>query len=145
MFEKKEDGRESTETIVGADVNLRGNLKSEGNVRIEGSLSGEIKTKGDIYIGKNAQVKATVSANNAIISGAVIGDINARERLEITETGQVGGNVACGVLSIKSGAIFNGKSLMEIEQVQEEKTEKKAPVKKKEEKIITEEVEKKVK
>lgn len=126
MLGKKEEPEiVSSETIVGTSVKLRGNLKSEGNVKIEGNLTGEIKANGDIIITPTADVKAKISGKNVIISGVVNGNIEAQEKIEITESGKVFGDIVSNVLVIKEGAIFSGKSIMEVKslEVKEEKVE----------------------
>jgi len=130
------------ETIVGASVKLKGNLKSDSDITIEGIVTGEVKTKGSVIIGKNANIVASVKAKNISISGAVQGNVEATDRLEITETGKVLGDISANVLSVAPGAVFTGKSQMAeahkepmveavsevepvIEDEQGEKTEKK--------------------
>jgi cytoskeletal protein CcmA (bactofilin family) len=123
MLGKKEEEPEvtSSETIVGTSVKLRGNLKSEGNVKIEGNLTGEIKAKGDVFIDQTAEVKAKISAKNVTVSGIVNGNIDTGEKLEITESGKVFGDIVSNVLMIKEGAIFSGKSIMEVTSLEEKK------------------------
>jgi len=126
MLGKKEEPEIiSSETIVGTSVKLRGNLKSEGNVKIEGNLTGEIKAGGDIIIAPTADVKAKISGKNVIISGVVNGNVEAQEKLEITESGKVFGDIVSNILVIKEGAIFSGKSIMEVKslEIKEEKVE----------------------
>ena len=120
MFEKKEEiiSNGAAETIVGTSVKLKGNLKSDGDITIDGSVNGEIKTKGAVNIGPNAQVIANVKAKKVIVSGTVQGNIEASERLTLTETGRVYGDIVANVLSITAGAIFTGKSNM-MEKIKE--------------------------
>lgn len=144
MFEKTKTENYSVknqvaETIVGTSVKLKGNIKSDGDIIVDGIVTGEIKTKGSVIIGKNANVLANIKASNITVSGIVQGNIEAKDRLDITETGKVLGDIASNVLSIAPGAIFTGKSqmvvvtqerevepIMEIEEneIKEEKTDK---------------------
>ncbi|MEI7690316.1 MAG: polymer-forming cytoskeletal protein [bacterium] len=114
MFEKKEEmvSNGVAETIVGTSVKLKGNLRSDGDITIDGSVNGEVKTKGVVTIGPNAQVIANVKAKKVVVSGTVQGNIEAIERLTLTETGRVYGDIVANVLSISAGAIFTGKSNM---------------------------------
>ena len=115
MFEKKDEivtGGGAAETIVGTSVKLKGNLNSDGDITIDGSVNGEVKTKGSVNIGPNAQVIANVKAKRVVVSGTVQGNIEAHERLTLTETGRVYGDIVANVLSISPGAIFTGKSNM---------------------------------
>jgi cytoskeletal protein CcmA (bactofilin family) len=124
MFEKKEEQTVSVspsgvaETIVGTSVKLKGNLKSDGDITVDGSVNGEIRTKGMVTIGPNAHVIASVRAKKVVIAGTVQGNIEAIERLTLTETGRVYGDIVANILSVAAGAIFTGKSTM-IEKIKE--------------------------
>ena len=126
MFNKKEatiNIANDSETIVGNSVKLRGTLKSESNIKIEGKLNGEIKTKGDVIVAQTAEIDAKISAKNITVSGNVNGNIEASEQLEITESGKVFGDIIAHVLSIKPGAIFSGKCTMEVKSLEETEPE----------------------
>jgi cytoskeletal protein CcmA (bactofilin family) len=116
MFESKKGeivvNEGAAETIVGTSVKLKGNLKSDGDIIVDGVVAGEIKTKGSVKIGKNANIIANIKAKNVSVSGAVQGNIEATDRLELLETGKVLGDVSANVLSIAAGAVFSGKSQM---------------------------------
>lgn len=124
MFEKKEEQEVSVspsgvaETIVGTSVKLKGNLRSDGDITVDGSVNGEIRTKGMVTIGPNAHVIASVRAKKVVIAGTVQGNIEAIERLTLTETGRVYGDIVANILSISAGAIFTGKSTM-IEKIKQ--------------------------
>jgi len=125
MFGKKKEIGDDTETVVGPSVSLKGNLKSEGNIRLKGKVSGEVKTKGDVFVDNEAEVKASISTRNIKIAGIVTGDIDATGEVEITETGRVTGNINAGALIIKMGALFIGKSTMNVETLGKEVKEDK--------------------
>lgn len=114
MFEKSQEivKSGSSETIVGASVKLKGNLKSDGDILIEGVVTGDLKTKGSVKVGEVASVVANVKAENIVIAGSVQGNIDVADRLEITATGRVVGDIATNVLSIAPGAVFTGKCSM---------------------------------
>lgn len=133
MFEKREDGvitNAVAETIVGTTVKLKGTLRSDGDITIDGSVNGEIKTKGTVNIGPNANIIASVKAKRITVAGIIQGNVEATERLTISETGRIYGDVTANILSISPGAVFTGKSMMmeklkheEIEPVREEEPE----------------------
>lgn len=144
MFEKKEEvftsDPQGVETIVGSSVKLKGNLKSDGDIVINGSISGDVKTKSSVKVGTSANVVASVKARNVQVSGIVQGNIEAKETLEIRESGKVYGDITVGVLVVSPGALFSGKCTMletkkeidlepvleiEEEQPEKEKLEKK--------------------
>jgi len=126
MFEKREDGMVApsgvAETIVGTSVKLKGTLKSDGDITIDGSVNGEIKTKGVVNIGPNANIIANVRAAKVMVAGTVQGNVEATERLTIAETGRIYGDVTANVLSVAPGAVFSGKSVM-MEKITKEEAE----------------------
>ena len=105
------------ETIIGKNTKFKGTISGEGNVRIDGALDGEISSTGDIVIGEQGNVTATIKANNVLISGTVKGNIHVNSKLEITATGNLFGDVRASVLSIAEGAAFKGSSNMESSEV----------------------------
>ncbi len=122
MFEKKEEKiiLKEPETIVGESVKLKGNLKSNSNIKIAGSLTGEIKTKGNIVVDKSSKINAKIQAKNLKVSGTINGDIEVKEQIEITETGKVFGDISANILKIQPGAIFSGKSAMQEQTLAKE-------------------------
>lgn len=115
MFEHKKDEyvqSGAAETVVGTSVKLKGNLKSDGDITVDGSVNGEIKTKGTVTIGPNANIIANVHAKNVNIAGTVQGNVLATDRLMISESGRVYGDISANILSISAGALFSGKSAM---------------------------------
>jgi cytoskeletal protein CcmA (bactofilin family) len=107
MF-KKEDGG-SAETIIANGVKVEGDFVSPGNVRIEGIVKGSVKTDGDLLITETAVIEADVRAANAVIAGEVRGNVTANEKLELTGTAKVYGDLSGKVLTVMAGAILEGR------------------------------------
>lgn len=105
------------ETIIGPSVKVEGDFKGEGDLVIEGILVGNLQTKNNLKIGKNAIVEASIKANNAFISGKVKGNIVVKGKLEITGTAIVLGNIKAQILSIESGALLKGDLDMPVGNV----------------------------
>lgn len=124
MFEKKDEfvSTGAAETVVGTSVKLKGTLKSDGDITVDGSVNGEIKTKGTVTIGPNANIIANVHAKNVNIAGTVQGNVVATDRLSLSESGRVYGDISANILSISAGALFSGKSTM-AENVREPEIE----------------------
>lgn len=141
MFESNKPTQKGTETIIGVDVTLTGNLKSDGDIQINGKIKGKIDTKNDIFIGEQAIVDGSIKAKNLVITGTVVGNMQSIEDLEISPTGKVFGDMVAKNLIIKKGAIFSGKSLMgedkkkeikpiyELEEEPEEKPQEEEKIK----------------
>jgi cytoskeletal protein CcmA (bactofilin family) len=121
MFSSKKKsssvGTNDIETIIGKNTQFKGKLSGDGNIRIDGALDGEISSTGDVVIGDQGNVTATIKASNVLISGAVTGNVIANTKLEITSTGKLFGDVKAAVLSIAEGASFKGNSNMEATKV----------------------------
>lgn len=102
----------SNETIIAQGVKVEGDFHSQGDVVIEGEVSGSIETTQALTIGVSARIKADVSAKSAVVAGEVKGNIRASDRLELLATSVVEGDVETANLSIASGAKVNGKITM---------------------------------
>lgn len=100
------------ETTIGANTRFVGTLTSDGNVRIDGSMEGDIEILGNLIIGETGRVIATVKAQNVHVSGAVKGEVMAAENLEISPTGKLWGDIATAALHIEPGGLFRGQSEM---------------------------------
>ncbi len=103
---------DATESVIGPSVHLEGNFNSSGNIVIIGALTGSLTTIGDVRIDEGAKVQATVNAANAFVAGEVRGDIHATERLELSPTAQIIGNIETKTLTIAPGAVLHGKCFM---------------------------------
>jgi len=100
------------ETILGPNTSLKGDICSSGGVRIDGDFSGTIEIAGNLIVGEQAKVSATISAHNVQIQGAVQGDITAK-RLEILDTGKLWGNISVDSFVLDDGGFFRGQSKMQ--------------------------------
>jgi len=103
---------DNPETIVSAAMRIEGELKSNGNIKIDGSVIGKVQTSQDLIIGPNAQIDADLLANNVIIAGTVKGNVTAKSSLLILETGKLLGNISCMNLGVREGAYFSGACRM---------------------------------
>lgn len=99
------------ETVIGPNAHFRGDIISEGGIRIDGILEGNIETTGNLVIGESAKVIAEIKANNISISGAVKGNVIGN-RVEILETGRVWGDMTVKSLLLNEGAYLRGHTNM---------------------------------
>jgi cytoskeletal protein CcmA (bactofilin family) len=107
------------DTVIGAGVRVRGVLSSDGDISIDGHMTGEIKAAGSVSLGVNSIIKANVTARDVRVGGQLRGDITATGETSITETGKVVGNISCSSLQITPGAVFIGQSTMTETEVTE--------------------------
>ena len=107
---------EAGDTIIGASVKVEGDLNSEGDIRVEGFVTGKIKTNKNLFVGPTAKIEADVEAENADLAGSVSGQVKVKGTLQIRETGKIDGDIACAILSIAEGAHFSGTCSMPEEK-----------------------------
>ena len=101
-------------TLVGEESEFKGTIHSQGSIRIEGSLDGEVISQGEVYIGENSKVKADVFGRTVIIAGEVTGKVEAIQGLKICSTGKVYGDIAGDRLIIEEGGVYKGKVNMDV-------------------------------
>ena len=96
-------------SVIAAGIKVTGEISGTENILVEGRVDGRINLAGnDVTIGRTGQVKADVSAKTIRVAGEVRGDLTARERVVISGTGNVHGNVAAPRVVLEDGAIFKG-------------------------------------
>lgn len=100
----------TTDTIIGINVTLKGNLHNKGSIQVNGNVEGEVRSDENILIGETAKIKGPVVAKKIEVSGEVKGLVEASEKLEINSSGRIYGDINAKSLVIKEGAIFVGKS-----------------------------------
>lgn len=106
----------SADTIVGPSVKMQGDLISEGNIRIEGGVTGKITTSESVMIGASAEIIAEIKAGNASVAGSIKGNINVSGQLILHATAQVQGDISCATLRVEDGARFTGKCSMKTDE-----------------------------
>ncbi len=99
------------ETIIGPNAYIRGDIQSDGGVRVDGIVEGTIDLTGNLVVGEGAKIVAEIKANNISISGAIKGNI-AGNRVEILETGRVWGDLTINSLLLNEGAYLRGQTTM---------------------------------
>lgn len=90
---------------------IKGNVQSETDIRMDGTLEGNLQSSAKVIIGKSALITGDIDCNSIVIQGKVEGNITAQSSLHIQETGKVKGNITTHKLIIEDGAVFNGASV----------------------------------
>ena len=98
--------------VVAKNTAIIGDIISEGDFRIDGTLEGNIKTKGRVIIGISGSVKGKIDSVNSDIEGKFSGDLLVQETLTIKATAIISGDVVIGKLSVEPGATFNASCSM---------------------------------
>jgi cytoskeletal protein CcmA (bactofilin family) len=116
MLKKKRNCSNVTSvgTILGKDTKIEGKLNAEGTVRIDGTFVGEVDIAGDLVIGEEGQVRATVQAHNLLVVGAINGNVVTTGQLEIAPTGKIIGDVETARLIVEAGGLLQGHCKMAV-------------------------------
>jgi cytoskeletal protein CcmA (bactofilin family) len=96
-------------SIIGAGSTWKGNLATEGSIRLDGKVSGEIKAAGTVHITDGAEVSATVHGKYVVVAGSFDGQLFCTERLELRPTSRTRGSITTRLLSVGEGAFIDGE------------------------------------
>ena len=99
-------------TIVGGTY-IKGEIKTDGDFRIDGSLQGSISCKGKIVIGQSGSIEGEIICQSADVSGRIKGQITVEQLLSLKATADLNGDVITNKISIEPGANFTGSCNME--------------------------------
>ncbi len=113
-------------TLIGAGTTLKGDIKSNNDLRIDGTVIGNINSNAKIIIGTSGVVEGDIMGNQADIVGKVSGNIRAKELLQLRGESTVTGNIYAGKLQIEPTATFNGQCHMGANVVEINKNEQQA-------------------
>lgn len=103
-------------SLIGGGTSLKGDITSSGDLRIDGTLVGNIFCSSKVIIGANGVVEGDISGQMADIMGKVSGTIKVKELLQLKTNCQVNGNLYAAKLQIEPAANFNGQCHMVVEQ-----------------------------
>jgi cytoskeletal protein CcmA (bactofilin family) len=95
-------------SIIGPGMSVIGDCDTDGTVRIEGSIEGNVRAGKAVVVGKDGVVKGNVVTQDAVISGRIVGTLTAESRLELQATSRIEGEVHARRMQLEEGAILNG-------------------------------------
>lgn len=98
--------------LISNGTDITGDIKSTGDIRIDGSLTGNLNTKGKVVIGSTGKVKGEIICKNSEVSGNIEGKITVSQLLILKASSKILGDIATAKLSIEPGAIFSGNCKM---------------------------------
>ncbi len=99
-------------TMFGQGTSLTGDVNSEGDIRVDGTVTGVLTSKAKIVVGITGTVEGDLNCQNATIEGKVNGNINASEMVILTKSAFVTGDITLAKLVVEDGARFSGKCSM---------------------------------
>lgn len=106
--------------LLGSGTELTGDIRSNGDIRIDGILTGSINSTGKVVVGSTGRVDGEIICLNADISGEVSARIKVSELLSLKSTARVIGDIITNKLAIEPGAVFTGACKMESQSLTED-------------------------
>lgn len=114
MFQKisKTDDSSASINLIGAGTAIIGDVTSNGDMRIDGSVKGNISISGKLVLGSSGKIEGDVNCLNADVSGEIHGKVSISELLSLKASAKVMGDIVTGKLSIEPNATFTGSCNM---------------------------------
>ena len=107
-----EGARSEETTIISRGVKIEGKITSDGNIRVDGDIKGDIISQNNVTVGESGQVNGQINANVITIGGKVFGTVTAKEKLALESKGNLKGDILTKILVVEAGAKFDGNSKM---------------------------------
>ena len=111
MAREKKVGASSPEqviSIIGPGMKITGDCETDGAVRVEGTVQGNIRAGKAVVVGKDGLVEGDVFTQDAVVAGRVKGSIRAESRLEIQSSSRLEGEISAGRMQVEEGSFLNG-------------------------------------
>jgi cytoskeletal protein CcmA (bactofilin family) len=109
MFGK---GSRKLETIVGEGTRIAGEMAVQGTLRIDGIVEGDIQADW-VVVGESGKIRGNARTRGMVVGGAVEGNIEATEMVELREKARMAGEIHAPKLSVSEGALFDGQTRMQ--------------------------------
>jgi cytoskeletal protein CcmA (bactofilin family) len=95
--------------VLGKGAHIRGRIAGDGDLRVDGAISGDVALKGDLTVSDGGEVVADVQARAVVVEGALEGDISATSTVAIRASARVAGSIRGSSISIEEGANVSGR------------------------------------
>ena len=99
-------------SLISSGTVIEGKIKSDGSVRIDGKLIGDVAVKANAAVGLSGVVEGTLSAKNVTLAGKVQGTVTATEKLILESKAVMQGDIRAARLVVDEGAMFDGECAM---------------------------------
>jgi cytoskeletal protein CcmA (bactofilin family) len=100
---------------IGVGTEITGDITTNNDIRFDGVLTGNLKTKGKVVIGETGSVKGEINCKSSVIEGKLEGKIMVAELLTLKGTSSLIGDITTRRLAIEPGARFSGNCSMTAE------------------------------
>jgi len=101
-------------TIISSGVKIEGTVTTNGNIRVDGEIKGDIISENNITVGESGSVNGKINASVISIGGTVTGSLEAKEKLTLTSRGKINGDIIVKAFVIEDGGLFNGNCRMGV-------------------------------
>ena len=118
---KNFEPEQSSINLIGAGTVIKGDITSNGDIRIDGTLTGSIHSKGKLVVGPSGSIEGEITCQNADFSGNIKAQVTVSELLSLKASAKLTGDVKTNKLSIEPGALFTCKCSMNNEVVDAQK------------------------
>ena len=95
-------------SIVGPGMRIVGDCESDGAIRVEGTVQGNIRAGKAVVVGKDGVVEGDINTQDAVIAGTVKGTLRAESRLEIQASSRIEGEIVAARMQLEEGALLSG-------------------------------------
>ena len=96
-------------SVLDAQLTVRGDIETDGTLRVDGRLDGSIRRADIVVIGSGATVVGDISAREVIVGGSVQGNVTATTRIELQPSAVVTGDIDAGAIMIQEGCVVQGR------------------------------------
>ena len=112
MMVKNNTTESSSVNIIGAGTIIDGDITTNGDMRIDGSLKGSINVKGKLVVGISGNIDGEIICQNADVSGTIKGKIAVSELLSLKASSKLTGDIITNKIAVEPGATFSGSCSM---------------------------------
>ncbi|MDA3778736.1 MAG: polymer-forming cytoskeletal protein [Bacteroidales bacterium] len=98
--------------LIGVGTEITGDIKSNNDIRIDGTLNGNLNTQGKIVVGETGKIKGEITCKNSEVLGIIEGKIKVAELLSLKATARILGDIETKKLAIEPGSKFTGSCIM---------------------------------
>lgn len=110
---KNSEAEHTSINLIGNGTTIKGEVKSNGDIRIDGTLVGQVYSKGKIVVGNTGVIEGEIYCQNADFSGNITAKVEVSELLTLKATSRLKGEIVTNKLAIEPGARFTGTCTMD--------------------------------
>lgn len=99
-----------SESLIAPDIAIEGKIEGSGHVRIAGRFKGDVDVRGDLTIEAGAKVNGSVRAEKIVVSGELVGNIDAASHVDLMQSGSLVGDLKAATLTVAAGSRMRGQA-----------------------------------